>query len=232
MSSTSVTLVGATGLVGTFALTFFLGSTFPFAVATLTRRPIPDRAASSCSPRFTSQVFDDLADATRAQVSAPGGIYVSCLGTTRRAAGGSKQQQAIDLDLNRDLARKAKADGADTLILVSTAGASANSYFPYARMKGQLEEEVKRMGFERCVILRPGFLLGTRAGYRPETTYTGLFRGLASLGLPIHVFCVEATDVAAAIVQLAAYPPPKGVTTLYHREIISLAEPVREAGQQ
>ena len=100
------------------------------------------------------------------------------------------------------------------LILVSTAGASANSYFPYARMKGQLEEEVKRMGFERCVILRPGFLLGTRyvpravydgapllmssavhrAGYRPETTYTGLFRGLASLGLPIHVFCVEATE--------------------------------------
>jgi hypothetical protein len=30
------------------------------------------------------------------------------------------------------------------------------------KMKGQLEDAVKGMGFERCVILQPGMLLGHR----------------------------------------------------------------------
>jgi hypothetical protein len=33
---------------------------------------------------------------------------------------------------------------------------------PYMKMKGQLEDAVKGMGFERCVILQPGMLLGHR----------------------------------------------------------------------
>jgi len=40
---------------------------------------------------------------------------VSCLGTTRAAAGSTKNQERIDLDLNRELAQKAKHDGVDTV---------------------------------------------------------------------------------------------------------------------
>jgi uncharacterized protein YbjT (DUF2867 family) len=32
----------------------------------------------------------------------------------------------------------------------------------YPQMKGQLEEDVKAMGFEQTVILRPGLLMGDR----------------------------------------------------------------------
>lgn len=42
-------------------------------------------------------------------------MYVSCLGTTRAGAGGFEQQKKIDLDLNRDLAKKAREDGASVV---------------------------------------------------------------------------------------------------------------------
>jgi hypothetical protein len=48
------------------------------------------------------------------------------------------------------------------MILVSSGGSSSSSMMPYMKMKGQLEDAVKGMGFERCVILQPGMLLGHR----------------------------------------------------------------------
>lgn len=48
------------------------------------------------------------------------------------------------------------------MILVSSGGADAKSSNAYMQMKGQLEEDVKEMDFKRCVILRPGLLLGDR----------------------------------------------------------------------
>jgi uncharacterized protein YbjT (DUF2867 family) len=46
------------------------------------------------------------------------------------------------------------------MILVSAAGSSSSSMFAYPKMKGELEDAVKGMGFEHCVILQPGMLLG------------------------------------------------------------------------
>lgn len=34
-------------------------------------------------------------------------------------------------------------------------------------MKGQLEDEVQKLGFEHCVILRPGVIVGEREDSRP-----------------------------------------------------------------
>lgn len=114
MSHKPVTLVGATGFTGSTTLDSLLASTFPFAITTFSRKPLPPRTASSTST-FTTEVLDDLTQATKAQLCTPGGVYITCLGTTRATAGGSKQQEAIDLHLNRDLARKAKEDGAETV---------------------------------------------------------------------------------------------------------------------
>lgn len=48
------------------------------------------------------------------------------------------------------------------MVLVSSGGANATSFMAYPQMKGQLEEDVKAMGFDHCVILRPGLLIGER----------------------------------------------------------------------
>lgn len=50
-------------------------------------------------------------------------------------------------------------------------------------MKGEIEEEVKAMGFERTVILRPGLISGERQESRPAEA---VMRGFAGLVGKIH----------------------------------------------
>jgi len=94
-------------------------------------------------------------------------LFFSALGTTARIAGGFKHQRRIDYDLNLALARAAKEAGARVYVLVSTSGASPDSMVPYSKMKGELDEAVKAIGFEHVVILKPGLLVGTRSDSRP-----------------------------------------------------------------
>jgi len=105
-------------------------------------------------------------------------LFLSALGTTRQAAGGVEEQRKIDLDLNYALASAAKDAGVTTYVLVSSVGASAKSSMPYPRMKGELEDKVKALGFEHVVILRPGLIMGNRSESR---FFEAVFRGTASL---------------------------------------------------
>lgn len=48
------------------------------------------------------------------------------------------------------------------MILVSSYGSSSASNFAYTRIKGELEDAVKSMGFGTCVFLQPALILGPR----------------------------------------------------------------------
>ena len=52
-------------------------------------------------------------------------------------------------------------------VLISAAGVSTTSTFPYGRMKAELEEAVQALGFPHTVILKPGLLVGAREDSRP-----------------------------------------------------------------
>ena len=116
-SARAVTLVGATGLTGTAALNALLSSSSPFSITTLTRKAISQQASKTST--LDCKVIPDLSQILKGQVGSPEGVYISCLGTTQAAAGGIKQQEAIDLHLNRDLFTKAKDDGAETVCELS-----------------------------------------------------------------------------------------------------------------
>ncbi|ORY35005.1 putative endoplasmic reticulum protein [Naematelia encephala] len=222
--ATPITIVGATGLTGHAAFTSLLSSIHPFAVTALTRRPLDAPTSLSPGSTYTNKVYPDLFDAPKETVAEPGGIYVSCLGTTRAAAGGLEKQEKIDVFLNCELAEKAKKDGADYLLLVSSGGSSPTSHFPYSRMKGTVEENVKRLGFKHCVILRPGLLMGTRTEMRvPEWTFQKIFGGLKTIGAPVGSLCIDGTDVGKCIAYLAANPPDEPVTILNNSQIIATA---------
>ncbi|KAL1408275.1 Protein fmp52, mitochondrial [Vanrija albida] len=229
MAPIALTIVGSTGLTGAAALAALLNSPTSFAITALSRRA--DAQAPSTNSTFTNRVEPDLAAvASAAEPLVPaGGVYITALGTTRAQAGGVAQQEAIDLTLNRELATRAKKDGASTIIVVSSAGADAHSYFAYPRIKGQLEEDVKALGFERTVILRPATLL--YAGHRPEKRtaegwFVGLIKGARAIGLPTGALGIDVEDVGAAIAQIAANPPD-GVSTLYDHDLVKLAAEFR-----
>jgi uncharacterized protein YbjT (DUF2867 family) len=51
----------------------------------------------------------------------------------------------------------------------------------YPKMKGELEESVKKLDFERTVILRPGLILGNREESRPVEAVARKLAGLVGM---------------------------------------------------
>lgn len=74
------------------------------------------------------------------------------------------------------MATAARKAGSKVCVLISSGSASAESRFAYTKMKGELEEQVKELGFEHTVIVRPGLILGDREEKR---TAEGIARGVA-----------------------------------------------------
>lgn len=115
MPSLPVTLVGGTGLTGSATLLALLQSPSSISLTTITRKDTPAPVSSTnAETSYTNRTFSNLADSISSTegVGPSGGVYISCLGTTRGAAGGFEKQKEIDLYLNRDLVTKAKSDGA------------------------------------------------------------------------------------------------------------------------
>lgn len=95
-------------------------------------------------------------------------IFLSSLGTSRARAGGLEAQRKIDYDLNLNLAKAAKEAGVRVYVLISSSGVNKNSLIPYSKMKGELDEAVQGLGFEKTVLVKPGLLVGQRADSRPS----------------------------------------------------------------
>lgn len=129
-------------------------------------------------------------------------IFFSALGTTKAQAGSVEAQRKIDYDLNLDLAKAAKEAGVDTYVLISSGSANSESSFAYVKMKGQLEDNVKKLGFKHTVIVRPGLILGGRDDSRPaEFAFQSIAKALRSATPRLTDFWAQdaATIARAAI---------------------------------
>jgi len=198
MASTAV--IGSTGLVvctnltnlfpllpnispqGSFILSTLLSSPSVSTVYAIARRQ-PTSTDAKLKPLVNKETSHWAASITN--VSPPPSIFLSALGTTKAAAGSLEAQRKIDVDLNLEVAKAAKAAGVKVCVLVSSASASAKSMIPYSKMKGEIEDAIKELGFEHTVILRPGLLVGSREESRPAEA---IMRGVANcLGSVAHV---------------------------------------------
>jgi uncharacterized protein YbjT (DUF2867 family) len=159
MDNTAI-VIGATGLVGRSVTDRLADADHIRKVITLTRRP----AGHSCSKVYNQVVdFDHLADFAS---SFRADMLFSCLGTTRKQAGSIAAQRKVDLDYQYQAAQLAANQGVRHYLLVSSSSADIDSRNPYLQMKGELEERVQALPFNRISIFQPSLLLGQRAEFR------------------------------------------------------------------
>jgi uncharacterized protein YbjT (DUF2867 family) len=88
-----------------------------------------------------------------------GDVLFSCLGTTLKAAGSKEAQWKIDYDYQYQFAEAARENNVSHYVLVSSGSSSPDSLIFYTRMKGQLEEAVKALGFPKLSIYKPPVLI-------------------------------------------------------------------------
>ncbi|KFZ01791.1 hypothetical protein V501_09796, partial [Pseudogymnoascus sp. VKM F-4519 (FW-2642)] len=196
---TSTVVIGSTGLVGSHILSTLLQLPAISSVRTFTRRAPQDTGA-----KLNATVEDSAKwAASISAITPPPDIFFSGLGTTRAAAGGFDNQRKIDYDLNLEAAQAAKRAGAKVYVLISSGGANPNSMMGYPKMKGELEEAVKALGFEKTVILRPGLILGGRDHLRAaEYAFQGIAKvfGAVSGGWLSDGWAQDADVIAKAAV--------------------------------
>lgn len=211
VTQAKVLVAGTSGLVGGLVLRELLGdSSFVGRVIAPTRRglPVTDSRLQAPIVDFGSQQSDQLIGQAIKQF-ADGKIdaYICCLGSTIKAAGSREAFIAVDRELVLRLAQLAREAGASHAILVSSAGASRQSGNFYLRIKGEVEDEMEKQGFQRLDLLQPGLLLGPREQRRPAEALFQRLAPLANLAMAGRMRpyrAIPAGSLARAIVRLLA----------------------------
>ena len=154
-------VVGATGLIGSHLLKLLTKHPAYGQVATLGRR------APELEHEKLLHLVADLSGEWDESVMPFADVVFCCLGTTIKQAKSEEAFRAVDFGLVVQIAERAKRKGADTFLVVSSVGANPGARNFYLRTKGEMEQAVKRLGFDRLGIMRPSLLLGSRSESRP-----------------------------------------------------------------
>ncbi|MEZ5103298.1 MAG: NAD(P)H-binding protein [Draconibacterium sp.] len=153
-------VIGATGLVGKLLVQQLLENENFDKVRIFVRRD------SGLKHSKLEQHIVDFSDENTWSKFLTGDVLFSALGTTLKQAGGKEKQYEIDVVFNRNFAKKAKENGIENYVLVSSIGANSKSKIFYLHIKGKLDDAVAEMNFKNLVILRPSSLTGDRDGKR------------------------------------------------------------------
>ncbi len=156
-------ILGGTGQVEGAAVAELLAIPECREVVMVTRRPIASRS------RMRHVVLDtgaaDFAERTAAlalQVLSQGPVSaVSCVGVGSGSMHWSEEElQRLELGVVGAFARGCLDAGIAQFCLLSAAGGSARSPFRYSRVMGRKEDTVRKIGFNRVAIFRPGVIVG------------------------------------------------------------------------
>lgn len=194
-------VAGASGLIGGHLLDALLADPDHAEVHSLGRRPLPQQ-----HPKLHQHTVDfaRLEDTPLP----PAQEAFCCLGTTIKKAGSQEAFRAVDHDAVLAFARAARRSGVQRFLVVTALGADPDARVFYNRVKGEVERDLRGMGFESLVILQPSLLLGDRAESRPgERVAIIASRVLAPLLRPLASRPIEANTVARAMLALAKQAP-------------------------
>lgn len=194
----SALIVGATGLVGKELLNILLKESKYETVKVLTRRRAP------ISHPKLEQIITDFDQLDQYSHHFQVDDVYCCLGTTIKAAGSQQAFKKVDFTYPLELAKLTKASGAQKFFIITAMGADKNSKFFYNRVKGEVEEELKKLGFATLHIFRPSLLLGKREEFRFGEKIGVLLSPVLSILLfgPLKKYKpIHARDVAMAMYQ-------------------------------
>ena len=145
-------VIGATGATGKDLVSQLLTDKGYDEVNVFVRRPLAVE-----NPKLKTHIVNfDKPEEWKDLVK--GDVAFSCLGTTLKAAGSKEAQRKVDYDYQYNFAKAAKENEVEDYILVSSYGAHPKSKIFYSRMKGELEQSIKDLHFNKLTIFQPGML--------------------------------------------------------------------------
>ena len=151
-----ILVAGSTGLVGKTLITDFLQE---HEVIAISRRPF----------KFPNNVKQELIDFNKDFSLKPADHFFICLGYPLELLDLIYMRdkikpkfEEVDFGLVIKLAKMAVDVGIKDISVISSVMADKNSLNHYLKIKGEMEEEIKKLSFNKINIFRPSHLLGER----------------------------------------------------------------------
>ncbi|WP_244510741.1 NAD-dependent dehydratase [Microvirga guangxiensis] len=165
-------------------------------IVALTRRKLPPH------PKLENPLVDFQNLPADAEWWSVDGV-ICALGTTIRKAGSQEAFRRVDFDYPLAVARLTRQHGAHAFALNSATGADRSSYFFYDRIKGEVEEAIRGVGFPSLTIVRPALIGGDREEFRPAEFVAMRLLRLAEPFLPWRYRVVPHGCIARALLEAA-----------------------------
>jgi uncharacterized protein YbjT (DUF2867 family) len=164
MDKRTAIIFGSTGLIGNLLLEELTLSSEYSEIKIFVRQP-----TGVSEPKVKEYAVDFSNHDTFSKLIKGDDLFI-CLGTTIKKAGSVKKMEEIDRDLPVKIASSARENGVKRIAVVSSIGANPASSNYYLRIKGEMEQEIKKLKFENIAIVRPSMLLGERKEKRAGET--------------------------------------------------------------
>jgi uncharacterized protein YbjT (DUF2867 family) len=220
---TRIAIVGATGMVGGYALRYALEHPAVLGVTAIGRRTV-----GVSHPKLHEVVHRDFADCSALAEPLSGQhAAVYCIGAYTGAVPDAVLRK-ITVDYTIEFARVlhgSSPDAAFSFLSGSGADPTGRSRVAYARYKGEAEKALLAVGFPCAYIFRPAYIYPVESRKEPNFSYR-LLRGIYPVFrvlFPNQV--IPADDLARAMVDVAVRRRGEsGGVVLENRDIRAMAE--------
>lgn len=214
MKNKKAVIIGATGLVGKALVKKCLESQMFGEVVILVRRN-----SGIKHPKLKEHIID-FDNITEYGTHITGDVLFSCMGTTLKQAGSKEAQYKVDFTYQYQAAVAARKNNIPTYILVSSTGANSSSSFFYLKMKGELEDAVKKLEFNSTIILQPNLLTGDREKNRlGEKIGATIYQAVIKIIPKLEKYKPIAGEEVAESMIIAFKNALKGTVVLKSRQI-------------
>lgn len=215
-------MLGATGAVGSHCARALMTLPRLHRLTTLGRRPLEGFA----DPRLEQHTADIFDPASYAAFLPDHDVAICTLGVGQPSKMSREDFLKIDKLAVVDFARACRRAGVRHFQLLGSLAADATSRSFYLRAKGELEEELRALDFQRLSLFRPSMIL------TPNNRY-GFLQGLTLLAWPLlsplllgglRKFRGIAVDKLGRALAINASIPGSGVEILQWDEMMALAD--------
>jgi uncharacterized protein YbjT (DUF2867 family) len=215
-------IVGATGMVGGYALRYALEDPAVGAVTAVGRRKL-----GISHPKLNEVLHPDFADCSALALPLTGQDgAVFCLGTYTGVVADA-ELRTITVDYTIEFARVLRSssrDAAFSFLSGSGADPTGQSRMAYARYKGAAEKALLAAGFSRVYVFRPAYIYPVEPRKEPSFSYRllrGIYPAFRAL-FPNQV--IRADDLARVMVDATVQGTPQREDPVFeNRDIRAMA---------
>jgi len=197
----NLTIVGASGMVGGYALRYALEDPDVVRVTAIGRKGL-----GIAHPKLKEVLHRDFSDCSAlAEVLSGQDAVVFCLGAYTGVVPDA-ELRTITVDYTVELARVLRAsspDAAFSFLSGSGADPAGQSRLPFARYKGEAEKALLAAGFPRVYLFRPAYIYPVAPRNEPNLSYRLLRAVYPAFRLLFPNQVIRADDLARVMVNAA-----------------------------